>query len=277
MRRLRVLYEDDHILIVDKPAGVLTQPTPERERDTLLERAGRYLTRSRGVKAAVCGHRAPDRPGHLGGGLAGVFARGPAAVSIAVSRALDRAIVRRGRRGGHRACARHDRPALGRRPRGRAQGDVTPRRRGIAGDHALRIGRAIRRDGRAARRAGSKPAGRIRSGSTWRRSGHPVVGEPVYRSKTAPPFPVPFPRQALHAQALGFVHPMTGQAMRIEAPLPDDLADLIAVAAGPLRRTAGRARSGVGDGRFNRNAANGEWTERSRASRWIRPNRLLRG
>jgi 23S rRNA pseudouridine1911/1915/1917 synthase len=54
-RRLRVLYEDEHILIVDKPAGVLTQPTPERERDTLLERAGRYLTRSRGVKRPYVG------------------------------------------------------------------------------------------------------------------------------------------------------------------------------------------------------------------------------
>jgi len=42
---LAVLYEDRPILIVDKPAGLLTQPTPDRERDTLLERAGRYLTR----------------------------------------------------------------------------------------------------------------------------------------------------------------------------------------------------------------------------------------
>jgi 23S rRNA pseudouridine1911/1915/1917 synthase len=58
--------------------------------------------------------------------------------------------------------------------------------------------------------------------------GHPVIGDPVYRSRTAPPFPVPFPRQALHAQALGFVHPITGQSLRVEAPVPDDLADLIA-------------------------------------------------
>ena len=52
-----------------------------------------------------------------------------------------------------------------------------------------------------------------------------------------PRFPLPFPRQALHAQALGFVHPLTGQAMRIEAPLPDDLADLIAVLRYRYRRT----------------------------------------
>ena len=48
-RRLTILYEDRHILIVDKAAGLLTQPTPARERDTLLERAGRYLARTRGL------------------------------------------------------------------------------------------------------------------------------------------------------------------------------------------------------------------------------------
>ena len=47
-RRIRVLYQDRHILIVDKPAGLLTQPTQAREPDTLLERAGRYLSRTRG-------------------------------------------------------------------------------------------------------------------------------------------------------------------------------------------------------------------------------------
>ncbi len=44
-RRLHVLYEDPQILIVNKPARLLTQPTPAQERDTLLERAGRYLAR----------------------------------------------------------------------------------------------------------------------------------------------------------------------------------------------------------------------------------------
>ena len=57
--------------------------------------------------------------------------------------------------------------------------------------------------------------------------GYPVVGDPVYRSAASPPFPVSFPRQALHAQALGFVHPMTCQAVRIAAPAPADLAELI--------------------------------------------------
>ena len=52
---LRVLFEDGHILIVDKPAGLLTQPTQERERDTLLERAGRYLARKHGIQTRTSG------------------------------------------------------------------------------------------------------------------------------------------------------------------------------------------------------------------------------
>ena len=54
-RRLSVLYEDPQILIVDKPARVLTQPTSARERDTLLERAGRYLSRKRGQEKPYVG------------------------------------------------------------------------------------------------------------------------------------------------------------------------------------------------------------------------------
>ena len=54
-RRLDVLYEDPQILIVNKPAGVLTQPTPARERDTLLERASRYLARKHGQKRPYVG------------------------------------------------------------------------------------------------------------------------------------------------------------------------------------------------------------------------------
>ena len=49
------MYEDRDVLIVDKPAGLLTQPTPDRERDTLLERAGRYLAHTRGTVSPFVG------------------------------------------------------------------------------------------------------------------------------------------------------------------------------------------------------------------------------
>jgi 23S rRNA pseudouridine1911/1915/1917 synthase len=67
--------------------------------------------------------------------------------------------------------------------------------------------------------------------------GHPVVGDRAYGSgfatKTAL-LPEParalaaaFPRQALHAFLLGFEHPVTGEEMRFEAPLPADMEELV--------------------------------------------------
>ncbi len=55
-----------------------------------------------------------------------------------------------------------------------------------------------------------------------------MVSDPVYRPSVLSPFPLPFSRQALHAQALGFIHPFSDVRMRIEAPQPSDLDDRIA-------------------------------------------------
>jgi 23S rRNA pseudouridine1911/1915/1917 synthase len=57
--------------------------------------------------------------------------------------------------------------------------------------------------------------------------GNPIVGDSVYRPRKWRPFPIPVRRQALHAQALGFVHPITGESIRVEAPVPADLNALI--------------------------------------------------
>ena len=57
--------------------------------------------------------------------------------------------------------------------------------------------------------------------------GHPVVGDPVYRPRNRPRTKARFARQALHAQTLGFVHPLTREPVHVEAPLPPDLDWLI--------------------------------------------------
>jgi 23S rRNA pseudouridine1911/1915/1917 synthase len=59
-------------------------------------------------------------------------------------------------------------------------------------------------------------------------AGHPLVGDAVYGRRRGPGPLGGFPRQALHAASLGFVHPVTGEALRFEAPLPDDIAGLVA-------------------------------------------------
>ncbi|QFT59283.1 Ribosomal large subunit pseudouridine synthase D [Sulfitobacter sp. THAF37] len=68
-------------------------------------------------------------------------------------------------------------------------------------------------------------------------AGHALVGDPTYGGKRKLPkgaLPPPvadavraFPRQALHAAVLGFTHPVSGEALRFEAPLPADMAELL--------------------------------------------------
>jgi len=73
--------------------------------------------------------------------------------------------------------------------------------------------------------------------------GHGLIGDPVYGGRrklseaalgaAGVAAAAGFPRQALHAATLGFVHPVTGEAMRFAAPLPEDMAQLLTALGGP--------------------------------------------
>jgi len=61
--------------------------------------------------------------------------------------------------------------------------------------------------------------------------GHPLVGDPVYGGGASRiPIGPAFPRQALHARRLGLVHPVTGKSMLWKSELPEDMDELIATA-----------------------------------------------
>lgn len=74
--------------------------------------------------------------------------------------------------------------------------------------------------------------------------GHPLVGDPVYGGRMRLPkggsqamiqAVQHFPRQALHARRLGLAHPVTGEAMSWESPLPADMLELLAILAEDAR------------------------------------------
>jgi 23S rRNA pseudouridine1911/1915/1917 synthase len=224
--RLKVLHEDRHVLVVDKPAGVLTLPTPARESDTLIERAGRYLAIRHGLTRPFVGvvHRLDmDTSGAL------ALARSPAAVR-AFQELFKRHDIERqylavveGRVGP--ATGTVDLPLVTDR------GDL---RRGVArkpgeGKHAVTHFRVVERFGAVA----TLVACWLETGRTHQirihmaETGHPIVGDPVYRPRNAPRTKARFHRQALHAQTLGFRHPFTDAEIRVEAPLPTDLDALI--------------------------------------------------
>jgi len=242
------LYEDDAILIADKPAGVLTQPTAERQRDTLLERAGRYLARTRGVKHPYVGivHRIDqDTSGVV------LLVCSPTALrpfqALFRAHTIERSYVAIVEGNIEPARGTIDMPLVadrgdGRRGAARASGE---------GVRAITHYERVETFGATAARL----LCRLETGRTHQirihlaEGGHPVVGERVYRARKAPPFPVTFPRQALHAQALGFIHPITGQGIRVEAPLADDLSELIATLrqrwGGRSARTGEKGASGI--------------------------------
>ncbi len=224
--RLKVLHEDRHVLVVDKPAGLLTLPTPLRERDTLIERAGRYLMIRHGVTRPFVGvvHRLDmDTSGAL------ALARSPEAVralqELFKAHDIERqylAVVE-GRVG----------PSTGTVDLALVtdRGDL---RRGVArapgeGKHAVTHYRVVERFGPVA----TLVACWLETGRTHQirihlaEIGHPVVGDPVYRPRNRPRTKAAFHRQALHAQTLGFRHPFTGLDVRVEAPVPHDLDALI--------------------------------------------------
>ena len=60
-----------------------------------------------------------------------------------------------------------------------------------------------------------------------RKRGHTLVGEQRYTYGPAEIRPIDFPRQALHAHRLAFRHPVDGRELRFEAPLPEDFAELL--------------------------------------------------
>ena len=57
--------------------------------------------------------------------------------------------------------------------------------------------------------------------------GHPLVGEQLYSASRRHHHKIPFPRQALHAERLGLVHPISQAKMQWESPLPPDYASLL--------------------------------------------------
>lgn len=237
------LWEDDHVLIVDKPAGLLSVPSapdagPE---DTVLARVAEYVAHLRPGRPYVGVVHRLDRM--TSGALA--FALSPEA------RAGLRALIR-----AHRIERRYLALVAG-TPRGEKGVVEVP----LA--DAYRSGRRhVARNGEPARPARTRfrvverfPGAALLEVEleTGRQHqirihlahlGLPILGDRVYGG----PRPrVPgAPRQLLHAQRLGFEHPLTGERVRAESGLPEDfraVLELLRRGRGPRRRspTGGRA------------------------------------
>lgn len=223
---LSILHEDDDVIVVDKPAGLVVHPAPGHACGTLVN----ALLYHCGPLAGVGGVLRPGIVHRLDKGTSGVLvaAKNDVAHRNLAVQFHDHTIERE-----YRALVRGlpgaevgdiDRP-VGRHRRDRKRMSVHA---GVAREARTRW-RVLQRFPASER---SWLEIRPETGRTHQIRVHlasiglPIVGDPVYgraRSGGAAPG-----RPALHAARLGFAHPRTSQRMRFEAPLPEDLGALLA-------------------------------------------------
>lgn len=239
---LDVVYEDEDVLVIDKPAGLVVHPAAGNPDNTLvnalLAHCGDSLSGIGGVKRPGIVHR-------LDKDTSGLM------------------VVAKNDRAHHALTEQFSGRSLSRTYRALVWGVPSPREGRIEGS----IGRssADRKKMAVVANGGKHAATRYRVIRNWGTAvslvecvletgrthqirvhmahiGHPVVGDPLYGKgraarpggKHASALPEPqrgafvgFPRQALHATALTFLHPAHGEPVRFEAGLPLDMQGLI--------------------------------------------------
>jgi len=219
---LSIVYEDEVLIVIDKPAGMVIHPAPGHQTGTLVNALLAHCP-----ELAASGGGAQDaRPGvvhRLDRDTSGLIV---VAKNEQIRRALQRQFQARqvhkvyvALLEGHLQTARGRIEApLGRDPRHRQRMAVVPGGREAVTEYRLlaSFGGGDYSLVEAEPKTGRTHQIRVHFASI----GHPVVGDAVYgRRRTR----LPMARQFLHAQRLGFSHPLTGQAMQFEAPLPEDL------------------------------------------------------
>lgn len=241
---LQILYEDAHMLAIDKPAGMVVHPAPGSRRGTVVNALLHRLGGLDGVGEA-------SRPGivhRLDKDTSGILlvARTVSALEQLARQFRARTIEKRylalvhGVVRGERGAI--DRP-IGRDPRDRKRMSV----RASGGRAAVTRWTVRERFPGATLLDVAPETGRTHQIRVHLASlGHPVVGDAVYGGRRRPAagpsgaLLASCPRHALHAACLSFTHPATGVPMRLEAALPGDLEGLL-IGLRKLARTHGNS------------------------------------
>ena len=219
-----LVYRDEHLLVIDKPAGLVVHPAAGHPDGTLQN--GLLHLDAGLAELPRCGivHRLDKETTGLM-----VVAR-----TLLAHRSLVEQLRLRRVRRAYRALVTGRPPAVGRveAPIGRHPTRRTAMAVVAGGKPAASVYRVLARH-----RGCTLLAVELESGRTHQirvhmaHIGHPLVGDPVYCGRTpARALPTParaFPRQALHAIGLGLAHPATGEPMRWSVPMAADLAALL--------------------------------------------------
>jgi 23S rRNA pseudouridine1911/1915/1917 synthase len=243
---LAVVYEDDALIVIDKPAGLVVHPGAGHSAGTLVNaliaHCGKSLSGIGGVARPGIVHR-------LDKDTSGLMV---VAKTDAAHRALAEQFADHGRSGAlERAYlalvwGSPSRPhgtidaAIGRHPTSRTKMAVLPSSKGRT---AVTHWRVIETFGRGKEPIASLVECRLKTGRTHQvrvhlaHIGHPLIGDPLYgagyKSKLSKlPDPLrgkltALSRQALHAERLAFAHPQMGTLLKFNSLLPVELSEIV--------------------------------------------------
>lgn len=227
---LHIVFEDESLLVIDKPAGLVVHPGAGNPDATLQNALLHHCPALVNVPRAGIVHRLDkDTSGLLV--VAKTLPAHTALVAALAERTVKReyeAVVNGVLTAGGTIDA-----AIGRHPVDRKRMSVREHGGREAVTH-YRVKRRFRAHTHVVVQLETGRTHQIRVHSAHIR--HPLVGDPVYgRRMLLPKNPSPelverlrgFPRQALHARRLGLVHPLDGRALEFESPLPEDLRGLL--------------------------------------------------
>jgi 23S rRNA pseudouridine1911/1915/1917 synthase len=229
---LDIVYEDDALMVINKPAGLTVHPGAGRSSGTLVNaiasRVPQLLTLGGGLRPGIVHRLDKDTSGLL------VVAKTEGAL-----RSLQEQVSARTVRRTYLALVHGIVPAgegtvdapIGRHPRHRTRMAVVPRGRAATTRY-----RVLERLPDATLVEANLVTGRTHQIRVhFAHLGHPIVGDPVYGGRGGDPG---IGRQALHAFRLQFRHPDSGREMAFEAAPPPDFADAV------TRARAGSVRAG---------------------------------
>ena len=218
-----ILHEDDHIIVLNKPAGLLSIPSnPEagNSEDTVLRRVREYVAFKRGHKSYVGMLHRLDRD--TSGSLAVALSKN--------AHATGRELFKKHRFERHYLALVHGIPDP---PSGTIKARISSGyrdgRRKLVDDYQAGLDAATDYRVRERLTGAALLELRLHTGRQHQirlhleKLGHPLIGERIYSGHQAvKPSGHEVKRNMLHAWKLAFPHPLTGKQIAVEAPLPAD-------------------------------------------------------
>jgi len=226
---LEIVFEDEYLIIINKPAGLIVHPGAGNPQHTLMNALLHHDQQLEQVARAGIVHRLDkDTTGLL------VIARTPQSHTFLVNQLQERKIHREYVTivsGIMTAGGTIEQP-IGRHPKNRTKMAVV--KNGRPSTTHYRIIKKYQHHTQLQVNLETGRTHQIRVHMTWLH--YPIIGDPVYGSKkqlvkgmdpNLANFITAFPRQALHARAIQLLHPQSNEMMAWQAPIPEDMTELI--------------------------------------------------